>query len=110
MGSWYPGPSRIHGRGAFASQPIGIDRSAGLLINGYKAGGLVDTRTSLGKLINHQSNPNGRMEKIPSTDMYYLRALRDIDTGEELTMDYNDTPEFVATPEQIDPDNYKAWG
>jgi SET domain-containing protein len=110
MGQWQSGPSKIHGRGAFASEPIPKNDMVDYLVTGFYAGGLVDTRTDLGKHINHQSSPNGKMEKIPSTNLYYLRSTKDIDPGAEITMDYNDTPDFVAKPHQIDPENYKSWG
>ena len=109
---WQGAPSGIHGNGAFASEPIGSNEMVDYLVRGLQAGGLLGgNRTSLGDLINHQSNPNSRMEVVPSTtDQYYLRSLSDIDPGTELTMDYNDTPDFVAKPHEIDPDNYMSWG
>lgn len=108
---WGLGPSKIHGTGAFARESIppgtGVDR----LITGLNAGGLLGGKqTTLGKYVNHQSTPNGRMERIPSTDQYYFKSLGDIDSGSELTIDYNDTPFFVAKPKDIDPENYKSWG
>ena len=66
-------------------------------------------RTSLGDHINHQSKPNGKMVQVPSTDQYYFQSSGEIAPGDELTMDYNDTPSFVAKPHQIDPENYQNW-
>ena len=98
--------------GAFASEPIGSGESVDYMITGLKAGGLLGgDRTPLGDYVNHQSNPNGRMERIPSkTDQYYMKSLVDIEPWSELTIDYNDTPPFVAKPHQLDPENYKSWG
>ena len=109
---WRSGPSKIHGNGAFATEPIRGGEFVDYLVTGLKAGGLLGmNRTALGKKINHQSVPNGRMEIVPSkSDQYYLRSLSDISPGAELTMDYNDSPDFVAKPHQIDPVNYKTWG
>ena len=95
----------------FALDPIPSNSAVDYLVTGLNAGGLLGgNRTLLGKYINHQSSPNGRMEKIPSTaDKYYFKSLSDIDGGTELTIDYNDTPYFVAKPKDIDPQNYKSW-
>jgi len=110
MPRWYKAPSKIHGEGVFASEFIPKNDSVDFLVDGFSAGGMVDTRTELGKYINHRSDPNGRMEKVPSTNIYHLRSLKDIDAGSELTMDYNDTPSFVAKPHDLDPDDFKSWG
>ena len=112
MRGWRAGPSQIHGTGAFAKEPIPSGEAVDYLVRGLRAGGLLgDDQTDLGKLINHQSSPNGRMERVPSKpDHYYLKSVADIDQGAELTMDYNDTPDFVAKPHQIDPENYQSWG
>ena len=112
MQRWNEGPSDIHGRGAFAAEPISEGEPVDMLVNQLYAGGLAGgDQTALGKLINHQSTPNGRMENVPGTpDQYYLRSLSPIESGSELTMDYNDTPDWVAKPHQIDPENYQSWG
>ena len=83
------GPSDIHGTGVFALDPIPSNSAVDYLVTGLNAGGLLGgNRTLLGKYINHQSSPNGRMEKIPSTaDKYYFKSLSDIDGGTELTID-----------------------
>ena len=108
---WVPGKSDIHGNGAFASRRIHNRDNIGPLITGLKGGGLLGgNRTRLGDLINHQSEPNSKMKRVPGrSDHYYLKALSDIDPGSEITMDYNDTPWFVAKPHQIDPKGYKSW-
>jgi len=36
-------------------------------------------------------------------------ADSDIEPGKEITMNYRDTPWFIAKPEQIDPEGYKNW-
>ena len=109
--AWSKGPSDIHGTGAFANNPIPGGEMVDYLITGLNAGGLLGgDRTELGEYVNHQSSPNGRMEKIPSSaDQFYFKSLSDIDGGSELTIDYNDTPSFVAKPRDIDPENYKTW-
>lgn len=108
--SWKGGPSPIHGQGAFAQESIGDGEYVDHLITRLNAGGLMGgDRTPLGDHINHQSKPNGRMVQVPSTDQYYFQSSGEIAPGDELTMDYNDTPSFVAKPHQIDPENYQNW-
>ena len=109
---WTPGPSKIHGNGAMASRRINAKENIGPLITGLKGGGLLGgDRTRLGDLVNHQAEPNSQMKRVPGrTDHYYLKSLDKIDPGSEITMDYNDTPWFVAKPHQIDPKGYKSWG
>ena len=108
---WHAAPSNIHGTGAFASEVIPSNEPVGHLIRGLNAGGLLGgEQTELGKYLNHQSRPNGRMEIVPGTvDQYYLKSLSDIEPGSELTMNYNDTPDFVAKPKDLDPEGYKSW-
>ena len=108
---WHPAPSDIHGTGAFASEPIQGGEMVDYLVRGLRAGGLLGgERSKLGELVPHQSSPNGRMERVPSkTDQYYFRSLSGIEPNSELTIDYTDTPAFVAKPHQIDPENFRSW-
>ena len=109
---FYVGPSPIHGNGAFAQEPIRQGDVVDYLVNGLNAGGLLGgNRTELGDYINHRSEANGKMNQVPGApEHYYLEALSDIEPGTELTMNYYDTPDFVAKPNQIDPENYQSWG
>ena len=50
-------------------------------------------RTELGKTINHQNNKNAVLKQ--NGDIYTLHAAKDIEAGEELTMDYRQTPWFI---------------
>jgi len=115
---WIRSPSKIHGEGIFASEFIPKNTRVGFLIDATYAIErviLIDTRSELGRYVNHQTEPNGRMEKESGTEAYYFVASQDIDAGAELTLDYNDTPEFVAKPHEIAPgpplsrDHYKDW-
>ena len=109
---WFKAASDIHGNGAFALDRIPKGDSVGNLTNGLRGGGLLgEIRTDLGKLINHKTDANSIMKRVPSTtDTYFLQASTDIEPGVELTMDYNKGPWFVAKPHQVDPLNYKSWG
>jgi len=109
---WVPGKSNIHGNGAMASRRIHARENIGPLITGLKGGGLLGgNRTRLGDLVNHRSDANSKMLRVPGrSDHYYLKSLTDIDPGSEITMSYWDTPDFVAKPSDIDPNGYKSWG
>ena len=109
---FYVGPSDIHGNGAFAQEPIRQGDVVDYLVQGLYAGGLAGgNRTKLGDFINHQSSPNGAMKEVPSKpEHFYLEAISDIEPGTEVTINYYDTPDWVAKPHQVDPENYKSWG
>jgi len=111
MRNWSKGKSDIHGNGAFATSGFRDGEPIGLVVDGLKGGGLLGgNRTALGELVNHQSKPNSTMDLVPGTaEKYFLKAGQDISPGSEITMDYNNTPWFIATPEQIDPEGYKDW-
>lgn len=108
---WNSAPSDIHGNGAFASEDIPEGEYIDMVITRMNAGGMMGgDKTELAEFLNHQSKPNGRIEKVPSTnDQYYLKSTDSIPSGSEITMDYNDTPDFIAKPHQIDPEGYKDW-
>ena len=51
------------------------------------------------------------MKEVPSKpEHFYMEAVSDIDPGTELTINYYDTPDWVAKPHQVDPENYESWG
>jgi hypothetical protein len=56
---------------------------------------------TLGSKINHCSSAskkhNSRLEKIG--DEWFMVSNRFIKKGEEITTDYNDTPDFIAKPD-----------
>ena len=108
---WREGNSDNHGVGAFADRPIRGGEFIGMTITGLRGGGLLGgDRTRLAEVLNHQDSPNGLMRELPgSRDKYFLMADSDIEPGKEITMNYRDTPWFVANPEQVDPEGYKDW-
>ena len=108
---WSRGSSDIHGNGAFASKNLHPGEVIGPVIDGLKGGGLLGgNRTKLGELLNHQSKPNSVMKPVPGmAGKYFLMAGSDIGNGSEITMDYNDTPWFIAKPKDLDPKGYKDW-
>jgi SET domain-containing protein len=78
--------SAIHGLGLFATKPI----AKGLLLgvshryderfqNNY-------VRTPLGGFINHNDDPN--LVLVKENDLNYVRTIREVKVGEELTLKY----------------------
>ena len=87
------GPSKIHGKGVFATKQFksGEFINNGLLPTG-KPGPLNDKTfyaTDFGKFVNHSYTPNASLEF--EDDAYKVYAMRDIEPGEELTSDYTQT-------------------
>ena len=70
-----------------------------------------ETVTPIGSKINHcpGKNVDAARSVLPNTILstkpdkttgeWWIIALRDIDAGEELTVDYNGTPEFINKPD-----------
>ena len=80
--------SGIEGLGLFATAKIEQGTNLGVCHipnedyeNGY-------IRTPLGGFINHSDNPNVVKMEIISDRRYHLIATRDIDEGEEITVEY----------------------
>ena len=84
--------SKVHGLGLFSKDKISRNKSLGMthmIING------LIFRTPLGGFYNHSEEPNCiKYEKKHSNESdflntyYYLKAIRDIKRGEELTVKY----------------------
>ena len=78
--------SPIHGVGVFANKPIPANHDFGIthvaddrFPNGY-------VRTPLGGLTNHSFTPNCKV--LEDGDTFHFATIRDIQRGEELTVDY----------------------
>lgn len=74
------GPSSLHGQGLFATE----DLTAGQVLAPARIGGL---RAPAGRWTNHAKNPNCVFVRRENGDLY-LVAAREVEQGEELTMDY----------------------
>jgi hypothetical protein len=75
-------PSRIHGTGVFAEDAFSASDRIGMArVNGM--------RTQVGRYTNHSVNPNAKM-KLDGDDIY-LEAIRDIQSGDEITTNYRET-------------------
>ena len=77
------GPSEIEGTGVFATQNFGHLTNLGKALDG-------ETRSMLGRYVNHGRYPNAFFVKQHSGDIYAITG-RDILAGEEITYDYRQT-------------------
>lgn len=79
--------SDVEGLGLFATKDIEAPLELGITHVGHKKfeNGLI--RTPLGGFINHSTSPN--CELIDHLENKYLRVIKDIKEGEELTVTYN---------------------
>lgn len=83
----YSAPSKIDGLGLFSRRSYQAGDTVILAIDkGEKI-------TRMGRMINHARQPNAELSY--SRGRYYLVANKRIPTGEEITMNYNDTPPFI---------------
>ncbi len=99
------GKSRIQGVGLFTKRA----RVKGERL--FVAIGADETVTPIGSKINHCPGkdvdpvrsvlPNTYLSDAPdkTTGEWWIIALRNINVGEELTVDYNGTPDFIRKPE-----------
>lgn len=81
--------SNIHGCGLFASERIEIGERIILVgdLSKLSSGKFI---TPLGSMVNHQKNGNSLLKKQGCK--FYLKAIRDINKGEEITSDYTQAP------------------
>lgn len=90
--------SRIDGQGLFTSEPIFKDTVLGVShieIAEQEKFNLFDVpcnliRTPLGGFINHSGKPNCVIRKVPETKIHILISIKNISSGDELVVDYND--------------------
>lgn len=78
--------SEVDGLGLFAAEDILKDTDLGISHVYNKAFLDCYIRTPLGGFFNHSSDPNCEAIKAPAT--IFLRTLKDIKVGEELTVKY----------------------
>ena len=85
------GPSSIHGIGTICTKPISHGHIIGLgFIKPDTKSGILGNfhQTLLGRFLNH--SPENNLEIYKACNLYYLRATKDVQPGEELTVDYRD--------------------
>lgn len=89
-GSIYISNSKIHGEGLFLKNDI---KKNSILFKAIEFQNLKNNITALGRKINHCKICNTKLLKINAD--YYIISKLDINKGEELTIDYDDTPKFI---------------
>jgi hypothetical protein len=85
------GNSLIHGKGVISSAFYKQWDVIGVAIVFCKIGFVITE--DLGKYVNHSYFPNSKL--IRSGLVFNLVAIKDIKSGEEITANYNDSPEFI---------------
>lgn len=94
------GESEVHGKGVIATSDIKKGENIGNALN-LKYGVIIDITPELGKWINHSWYPNCELQKSVYTwnkMSWDLIANKNIVKGDEIMMDYRDTPWFIAKP------------
>lgn len=89
--------SDVHGKGVFSLKPIRKDSviCTPLKVNYYI---IVDISQDVGVYINHSWCPNSKLVKRSNELVWDLVAIEDIKKGDEIRMDYRDTPWFISKP------------
>lgn len=96
------GKSRIHGMGVMAQQDLPEKTIVGCAIEKNsqpgESGEILDYRITnyLGKWINHSYEPNAVMQEVDSG--YYIITNQQVNRGEEITINYENTPGFIKKP------------
>lgn len=86
---WVIAPSQIHGQGVRAQHFIPAGTNLGLA---QWFDGQTWSATELGKFHNHSTTPSAR--NVRYVNRRYLVTLRDLQPGEEITVDYRAQPEL----------------
>lgn len=80
--------SKIHGKGIICTHPIRCGDDIGTVADNKEI-----TR-DFGRWVNHCRMPNGELQKRGR--LYVLVAVKDIEPGEEITGNYDETPDFLS--------------
>lgn len=88
----YTDTSPLHGVGLFARRDLSKDTQLFQAIE-HDNDQLI---TPLGRLINHCHTPNTYLKH--EADGWFIYTSCDVSKDTELTVDYNDTPDFIRKP------------
>lgn len=94
--NFYIGPSKIQGRGLMANKHIKQGQIIGVVIYYRFLFFFPKITTDFGAWVNHCYTPNSQL--YYRDNMYYLVATKDINKGQEIVADYNNTPWFIQKP------------
>lgn len=92
---YYIDQSSIHGKGVFAKMYFHQDQPIDIGID-YHFGIIPFVTSNFGTMINHSWNANSYL--YFDNGKYYVLAKHDIQPGDEITIDYRDTPWFILGP------------
>jgi hypothetical protein len=85
--------SKIHGIGIISNDTIKINTTIGIVINYYLK--FIPFRTTkIGHYLNHSFDNNCKL--VYTKNKYYLVSIKNIKKDCELTINYNNTPWFIA--------------
>lgn len=98
---YYIDKSSIHGNGIFVNKDLNKNKPIDVGIDFGILGMIPYVTPSFGSLINHSYQPNTYLKW--KNKKWYVVASRNIKKGEEITLDYNNTPWYIKGPEP----NYK---
>lgn len=92
MTAWHLAKSNIHGVGIFTTTShlpnefidIAIDKNQNI--------------TFFGSKINHSWNPSSRLIYNHVTKTYDIYSIKNLNKGQEITVDYTFTPDFIMKP------------
>jgi hypothetical protein len=87
---FYIAKSNIHGVGIYVNNNYKKDKEIMMVIDKNR------NITELAKKLNHCNKPNTIIKE--KNDGWYIYALQDIKKDTELTVNYNDTPDFIVKP------------
>ena len=93
MNNWNISTSKIHGIGIFASKILRPNSFVDIAIDNY------NQITKFGSKLNHSWNPTSRLIYNRYTNTYDVYTIKQISQGDEITLDYTFTPNFIAKPD-----------
>jgi|SRR5579871_6305106 len=104
---YYIDDSKIHGKGVMAAKNLSKDEIVDLGI-GFNTFSLPYVTPEFGSFINHSYTPTTYLwyydgiDNINKTDQHdikdsgwYVRAIRNLKPGQEITLNYNNTPWYI---------------
>jgi|GWRWMinimDraft_12_1066020.scaffolds.fasta_scaffold194932_1 hypothetical protein len=90
--NWHLSTSKIHGVGIFSKQTQSPNSFIDVAIDNK------DNITYFGSKLNHSWNPTSRLIYSRGTKTYDIYSIKQINKGDEITVDYTFTPNFIVKP------------
>jgi len=88
--------SKIHGVDIFTQNPIKKGQMIGVIVEYIH---FVPTITKFGSYINHSYDPNSALYYNKKNNTWILIAIKNINKDEEITANYNHSPDFIDKAE-----------